>query len=94
MHELKRIQAQRNAVQVMTRVAKLKQNLVDITTTNGSTKNKVVHKLVLLVDDLIEIRSSQDWEDISTLEQDSSLQEIINSLDSLYFQVRNQVVVK
>ncbi|MUH00082.1 hypothetical protein F7734_50545 [Scytonema sp. UIC 10036] len=94
MNELERIQQQRNTVKAMTRAAKLKQNVIALTTTNGSSKNKVVHKLVLLVDDLLQVRSSEDWEAVSSVEQDASLQNIIELLDGLYFQVRNQVQVK
>lgn len=57
-------------------------------------RTNLKHKLVLLVDSLIEIKSSEDWESTSTPEQNKQLAEIINSLDQLWFTYRNKIIIK
>lgn len=57
-------------------------------------KATIRHKLVLLVDDLIQLKASEDWEAVSTTAQDKNLKEIIDSLDLLYFEIRNQVIIE
>lgn len=57
-------------------------------------KTTLKHKLVLLLDALIEIKSSEDWEDTTTPEQHEHLTAIIESLDQLWFTYRNQISIK
>lgn len=57
-------------------------------------KTRITHKLVLLIDDLIQIKNDEIWESTTTPEQEKELSEIINSLDQLWFTYRNQVINK
>ncbi len=57
-------------------------------------KTRITHKLVLLIDDLIQIKNDEIWESTTTPEQEKELSEIINSLDQLWFSYRNQVITK
>lgn len=46
------------------------------------------HELVLMIDQLINIKSSDDWESQATPELKEKMQSVINDLDNVWFQFR------
>lgn len=78
----------KNYLEVQTQLNRLNQERFVFFTPNNS-KDRIFVKLELLVSQLTQIKSSDDWEEISTSEQDVNLQKIINSLEGLSSQFKN-----